>query len=233
MLFVFVPVSCALAFVSRTYERIIVAVLVFFTCRNQETINFISHEGYKGSSTGYEVSIVDLMLLILFFVVITHRRRYKKITMLPPGSFLYFIYFSISLLSMTQSDNLLYSGFEITKMIRMYLCYWILVNWFQRKDNIEYFVRVIPFVIVYIFCYCFMQKYSWGIYQTRGPFPHQNSLVMYMIMFNSLIFSKLMNRNNNQLEDVFLLGIFGLGSLCVIFSLSRAGLLCYAYIAPI
>jgi O-antigen ligase len=167
------------------------------------------------------------MLLVLFFVVAFNRRRYKKLTVLPPGSLLYAIYFAISLLSFSQSDNLLYSGFEITKMIRMYLCYWIMVNWFQDESNIEYFVRVIPFVIIYIFGYTFMQKYAWGIYQCYGPLPHQNSLVMYMIMFNGLIFSKLMNRRNNQVEDVFILGIFGIGSLCVMFTLSRAGLLCY------
>jgi O-antigen ligase len=228
MLLVGVPVSCILAFASKFYERIILLILVFFTCRNQETINFISFEEYRGSSRGYEVSIVDLMLLILFFVVVFNRRRYKKVTVLPPGSLIYFIYFVISLLSFTQADILVYSGFEITKMARMYMCYWIMVNWFQNDDNIEFFVRVIPFVIIYIFGYTFMQKYSWGIYQCYGPLPHQNSLVMYMIMFNGLIFSKLMNRKNHQIEDIFILGVFCLGSLCVMFTLSRAGLLCYA-----
>ena len=228
MLLVGVPISCVVAFCSKTYERIIMAILVFFTCRVQETINFMSYEEYRGTSRGYEVSIVDLMLIILFFVVVLNRRRYKKVTVLPPGSLIYFVYFAISMLSMTQADILVYSGFEVTKMIRMYMCYWILVNWFQRADNIEYFVRLIPFVIIYIFGYCFMQKYSWGIYQCHGPLPHQNSLVMYMIMFNGLVFAKLMNRKSNQFEDIFLLGVFGLGSLCVMFTLSRAGLLCYA-----
>lgn len=228
MLLAFVPISCVLAFSSKFYERIIFTVLIFFTCRNQETINFISFEDYRGTSRGYEVSIVDLMMLILLFVVMTNRKRYKKVYLLPPGSIFYFIYFIISILSITQADIQLYAWAEVCKMARMYICYWLMANWFQNEDNIEFFVRIIPLVVMYIFGYSFMQKYSWGIYQCPGPLPHQNSLVMYMIMYNGLIFSKLMNRKNNILEDFFVFGIFGLGSLCVMFTLSRAGLLCYA-----
>lgn len=228
MLLAFVPISCVLAFSSKFYERVILTVLVFFTCRNQETINFISFEEYRGSTRGYEFSIVDLMMLILLFVVMTNRKRYKKVYLLPPGSIFYFIYFAISVLSITQADIQLYAWAEVCKMIRMYVCFWLMCNWFQNEDNIEFFVRTIPVVVIYIFGYSFMQKYSWGIYQCHGPLPHQNSLVMYMIMYNGLIFSKLMNRKNNIFEDFFVFGIFGLGSLCVMFTLSRAGLLCYA-----
>jgi hypothetical protein len=76
------------------------------------------------------------------------------------------------------------------------------------------------------------QKYFIGIWQAKGPFPHQNSLVMYMIIFNSLILAYVLNKKR-KFRLFWWLVTFSLGSLCIVSTFSRAGIVCFVLSAMV
>ncbi len=227
VLIVGVPVGFVMSRKNPLVEKIVFFLMIFFTSRLHETINFVSRETYRGTSRGFEITLVDLATLIIFFLVLSRAGQYK-IKLLPPGSLLYFIYFMFSLISIMNAGIALYSWFEIWKMVRMYFFFWALYNYIQEFEQLNLLAKYMSFVIIYIFFEVINQKYLKGIYQTNGPFPHQNSLVMYMIVFNSIMLAKLLEFDRDMKSVLYTLGIFGIGSLCIIFTLSRAGMACYA-----
>jgi len=226
VLLIGVPVGYLLALRKPLVEKIVFFMMIFFTCRLGESINFVSHETYRGTSRGFEVTLVDIATLIIFFLVWT-RRSPVKIRLIPPGTFLYLLYFVFSVASISNSGEPLYSWFEVWKMIRMYFFFWTLYNYLDTQEKVEQLFRYFAWMVVYIFLVVIDQKYHLRIYQTNGPFPHQNSLVMYMIIINSLMLAKLLQFDKSFREISWTLIIFGLGSICVISTLSRGGLLCY------
>jgi hypothetical protein len=73
------------------------------------------------------------------------------------------------------------------------------------------------------------QKYFQGRFQSFGPFPHQNSLVMYSIILGSLLFAYLMNKKDiTHLKFSFWVLMFAMVTVNIIATLSRAGLVLYA-----
>jgi hypothetical protein len=227
VLIVGVPVGFTFAKNNKTIENFILFLTLFFTCRVEaETINFLSHETYRGTSRGFEVTLVDIFILILFSLVIYRKNQYK-IKLLPPCSILYFFYFLFSLISIMNSGVDLYSYFEIWKMIRMYFFFWVFYNYIQDTKHIDLILKYISIIIIYIFLLVIEQKYLLGFFQVKGPFPHQNSMAMYLIIFGSIIFAALLNTKKNTLSTYYLLLIFSMSGICIISSLSRAGIACF------
>ncbi|QOR61950.1 O-antigen ligase family protein [Sulfurovum sp. ST-21] len=218
-----VPFNYIMARKFPKYEKVLWFLLLFFTC-NMVDINFFSHEHYRGTSRGFEIGMVDILTFSLLAVIIGRRKEYpiKR----PPGTFLYFTYFFFSLLSLVNSDVYLYSFFELWKMIRMYIFFYVVYNMIRQFEDITDMMVSISIITIYITYIVLKQKYLMGIFQTYGPFPHQNSLVLYMIMYGSMLLSLLLNKEDIKLY--YWLPVFGMASIDIVSTLSRAGLAMYA-----
>lgn len=216
-----VPVLFALVKNSPSRQRWVLAAALFFTSYMID-INFVSMEWYRGTSKGFEVGMVDMATMILFLVVLSKRKQYK-LRLFPPGAWFYIAYFSFSVLSIINSDIYVYSFFEVWKMIRIYLFFWTMYHFIQTKEDLQFILRTISCIVIFIFLTVMKQKYIYHMFQTMGPFPHQNSLVMYLNMFVSLVFSYLMTVKK-IIPSLYWLGIFGMGLACIVSTLSRAGM---------
>ncbi len=217
-----VPIGTALAKKNRKIENLVFFLMVFFTAQ-EVTINFVSREFYRGTSRGFEIGLVDIAMLIILFLIQSRKREYPP-RKFPPGSVLYLMYFLFSWISVINAapGYVVNSYFELWKMVRMFFYFWIIYNYINDWKKFDLFMRIIAINIIYIAIIVFKQKYIEGGFQNSGPFPHQNSLVMYLIIFNSLVFAYLLNRKNIKIW--FWLLVFGLGSFSIISTLSRAGM---------
>jgi len=222
-----VPFGFFMAQRSRLAERIVFFIMMFFSCRLYETINFVSRENYRGTAKGFEVTLVDLATITIFLLIISRRRQFK-LELIPPGSIIFFFYFIFSALSIINAAEALYSFFELWKMIRMYFFFWVLYNYLSDFERFDDFFRNAAFIMIYIFFFVLNQKYREGLWQCRGPFPHQNSLVMYTIIFSSMFFARFLNKDDPPKVFLFYLTIFGMCAICIVSTLSRAGMACFA-----
>lgn len=220
-----VPAGIILAYSNKFVERIVIFLMMFFTCNLSFTINFETVKDYRGTSRGYEIGVVDLTALIIFGVMILKPKF--KIKLFPPGSLLYAVYLGFSILSIQNSANTMYSWWEVLKMIKMFFFYMVLYNYFTDFGQIRKFLQVMPFLVVYMFM---MVLYQWrmGIYQPYGPFTHQNSLAMYLMTIGSIFLAALLEIRLKQFKLIYVTGIFGLCCLIEVMTLSRAGVVCYA-----
>lgn len=209
---------------SRRLRTAMIPLMVFLTVKTQD-INFISMETYRGTAKGFEVSLVDLVALgCLGYLLL--RRRDIKLTPWPPGSTFFLLFFLGSALSVVNAASPLLVAFELFKMLRMYLMFWVFSHWVQEPGQLKWFLRSVAIVMLYIFYEMLTQKYLQGMWQARGPFPHQNSLVMYVNLFNCLLFAYVLNQKRaSAASSLFWLGLLAVGMLCTVFTFSRGGMM--------
>jgi len=214
-----VPIGIKMAKKNIFVEKAVFFLLLFFTTK-EITINFVSRETFRITTRGFEISLVDCLLMILFALVMERRSSFKIHK--PKGWVLFSLYFLFSLMSVVNSESYLFSAFELSKMIRMYFFLWVVYNYVNSQDQFADLMNYIAIIIIFIFLTVIKQKYIDGVFQTPGPFPHQNSLVMYMIIFNSLVLSYLLN--NPKVNFAFWGVVFAMGGVVIISTLSRAGM---------
>lgn len=201
------------------YEKVLWFLLLFFTC-NMVDINFVSMENYRGTSKGFEIGMVDIVVFSLLAVVIGRKKEFPLRK--PPGTFLYWTYFFFSVLSLVNSDVLVYSFFELWKMLRMYIFFYVVYNMIRTFEDITDLMVSISLITIFITYVVLKQKYLMGIFQTYGPFPHQNSLVLYMIVFGAMLLGLLLNKEDGKM--LYWLPVFGMSGIDIISTLSRGGM---------
>lgn len=219
VLFIGVPIAVIFAKRFVWVEKLFWFLLLFFTA-STEDINFFSMETYRGTSRGFEIGLVDITAIILFFVI--YSRKDKFPIKMPPASYIYFTYFTFSLISIINSDVYIYSFFELWKMVRMYFYFFVVYNLIRSFEDIEEFIKYMLIIVAYITLMVLKQKYLEGMFQVKGPFPHQNSLVMYMIVYGSIFLSYALNAKKAKLY-VWITS-FGAASVDIISTLSRGGM---------
>jgi len=213
-----VPINFRLAIKYPLYEKLLWFLMVFFTVYMID-INFVSMEWYRGTSKGFEIGMVDITVFSLLAVLIRRKKEFPLKR--PPGSVLYFIYFFFSAISIINSDILIYSFFELWKMARMYLFFYVVYNMIRKLEDLDLIMLFISWNTIYITLIVLKQKYLLHIFQTPGPFPHQNSMVMYMIVFGSVLLAYALNKKANIM---YWLPVFGAAAIDIISSFSRGGM---------
>jgi len=190
---------------------------------NQTSINFFSHETYRGSSRGMEISIVYLCAATILLTLFLIRGRLKLFPDL--GIKIYFFYFLYCIFSILNAENALYSYFEIWKMLMMFLIFLAIYHYLQFTGDLDTLMYAISFVVLFGFLFI-LQDYLSGRYQARGVFPHQNSLGMYMLLAGTLFFSRFFN-GRGKLKDLFFAGVFLIAALSLLRTFSRGAIACF------
>lgn len=219
VLFIGVPVGFIFARKFPFVEKILCFLLLFFTAKTED-INFFSMESYRGTARGFEIGLVDITAMILFLLIFS--RREKKPLELPPGTFLYAVYFFFSAISIINSDVYIYSFFELWKMVRMYFYFFVVYNLITSFKDIKQFLIYMYIIVMFITMIVLKQKYLEGMFQTMGPFPHQNSLVMYMIVYGSIFLSYILNYH--KVNVYIWIVAFGACAVDILSTLSRGGM---------
>lgn len=183
-------------------------------------IAFFGEPYYRGTSRGYEIALFDLVNLGILLALINK----KHFTYFPPGSILYLIYYLLSAISLINADSRLISGYELLKMVLMYLFFLVAYNHLIRFKNLKIILYSLAIVLILNFISMINQKYIQGYYQPSGLFPHRNSTAMFVNLLAPIFLSYLLNCNLKRKEFVFFLGIFTVCAISVVFALSRGAI---------
>ena len=211
---------------NRKYMRCaFLAVLLPVMMFNQVSINFFSHETYRGTSRGMEVSLVYLIALAM---LIGMWILYRKKPLLPDtGSKIYLVYFLLCIPSLINADNALFSWFEMWKMIMMYIVF--LCTYYYLYYTRDFNTVMIGFGIVAAVTFLTVVfQHVKGIHQANGLFPHQNSMGMYMCLIAPVFFAYYFNRNKGWKRFLFA-GFFLAASAACMRTYSRGAMVCLPF----
>jgi hypothetical protein len=230
-LFLGVPFLTLLWYSSKQAQKIGAFLLILSIPFNEVAgINFFTDPSYRGTSRGFEVTLTDLIATsILFFLYIKN----KKIILFPKGSVFYIIYLMISFISILNSESRVHSGWELQKMLLMYLFFLTLYNYIVFSKNIDIILKSLCFLIIINFIIILNQKYITGYYQPSGLFAHRNSTSMFINLIAPIFLSLLLNLKIKNLSFYYYLIIYALCTITVIFALSRGAIFFFPIAAAI
>ena len=179
-----VPPLAVLLSMNRNWMKYAIWAMIGALAVYQNTaINFFSHEQYRGSSRGMEVSVVYLFAAALLIASAVKRVRPHWVPSW--GAALFLAYFALCLPSWSAAENTLFSWMEIWKMIMLYLTYLSIRAYLNVTDDVKPLVKGLAVFVVLNFLLMVKDHLS-GVYQPHGVFPHQNGLAMAMHLFANL-----------------------------------------------
>ncbi len=180
------PLAVLLSF-GRTWMKYAVWAMIGALAVYQNTaINFFSHEHYRGSSRGMEVSVVYLLAAAILLASMLKHKFPKLVPSV--GAALFVVYFALCLPSWGAADNVLFSWMETWKMIMLYLTYLSVRAYLDVTDDVKPVVKGLAAFVLLNFLLLVKDHLS-GVYQPHGVFPHQNGLAMAMHLFANMFFA--------------------------------------------
>ena len=192
---------------------------------NQVSINFFSHETYRGTSRGMEVSLI---YLIAFAMLIGMCILFGKKSAFPDaGSKIFLIYFLICIPSIMNAANTLFSWFELWKMIMMYAVFITTYYYLYNYRNFYNIMLAFGIVATVTFLTVVFQHVR-GIHQANGFFPHQNSMAMYMSLIAPIFFAYYFNSNKGWKRWLFA-AFFLMASAACMRTYSRGAMVCLPF----
>ena len=221
LIFLYVlPFMTAICCFFHLFRHIFFAAMVFFTSSDY-SIHIYSLPYWKGTSRGYAFSAVYLFAVPLLLSTLILPKY--KVKLFPPGFFFYFLYFLAALISGVNAIHMHPWGFEICKMVWMYVIFLAAFNYLNNCKDLRFFICVISIILIYVFLIGLKQKYIHGLLQVRSTFPHQNSLSLYLELFGLLLLGVLMNERMSKLMFLLVSAGFSCAVLLILFTFSRGG----------
>ena len=213
------PLAVLLSF-GKTWMKYAVWAMIGALAVYQNTaINFFSHEHYRGSSRGMEVSVVYLLAAAILLSSMLKHRLPKLVPSL--GAALFVVYFALCLPSWGAAENVLFSWMETWKMIMLYLTYLSVRAFLNVADDVKPLVKGLAVFVVLNFL-LMAKDHLLGVYQPHGVFPHQNGLAMAMHLFANMFFAMfLVNGWRRSWLDV---AAFVAATACIVRTYSRGAL---------
>jgi hypothetical protein len=213
------PLLARYAARSEVVRRWLVGLMAFSVFHTVD-INLIT-ELYRGDSTGIEVTLLDLMALALYAA---QRRRRVPTPDGPRFTWVRFLYLGVAILSMTASPSLMLSWFSVWKIVRMYFVFSVLFVEFAELAQVRAALMGLAAGVISQGVMAVEQRYLGGLVRAVGSQPHPNSLAMLVNLVIPVSLALLLSGHWKRLNAAVLLT----GSVCVVLSLSRGGILMLA-----
>ena len=215
------PLSFLLFINMRWIKWLFFGIAVSICLYETTAINFFSHEEYRGTARGMEVSLAYLLSLAMLIALFA---RGKSKGWFPEVGFKLFLpYFLLCLPSLASAADCLISWFEIWKMMMLYIVYLATCTYLNATDDLKTILWMFCILVLVNMALVGISHYS-GVYQPHGFFPHRNSMAMAMQLFGNLFFaSYLVNGTRTFFGKMSLLAC-GSAVLCTLWSFSRGAI---------
>lgn len=204
--------------------RVFAFIIMLYCISNLLIIHIDPVPDWTGTARGYPFTMVDFIMLMLLGSLIGLRGY--RFVFFPPGVWFYFLYFLFGLISVYNAVFLDGWGFEVLKMVWMYLFFITCYNFIMFHRDLQPIIYTIGITLTVMFLVALKQKYFGSYYQIPSTFPHQNSMGMFCIMYTSIILSILFNERLGGWEYALVGFFLACGGGLMVFSLSRGGLMC-------
>jgi len=185
-------------------------------------VNFFSHEWYRGTSRGFEVSLLDVLALSLLGSSVLAPRRGESRGYWPASLGLMLLFFLYSCANVAISDPQLFGLFELFKMLRAFIL--VLAVAFYLRSERE--LRLLIFSLGMLVCYegllALEQRYVEGQHRVPGSIDDSNSLSVFLCLTTPIFVAAFNSRIPKLLKLLCILAI-PLASVAMILTISRAG----------
>lgn len=185
-------------------------------------VNFVSREWYRGSTRGFEFSLMDILSISIFFSLLLRPHRGQKRWYWPAALGFMLLFFLYGCFSVAVSDPQLFGLFELSKMLRGLIVFLAAALFVRTNRELRLLVVALGCAVCWQGALGFYQRYHYGTYRVGGIIGDPNSLSMYLCMV-SPVFVAAITSNFPKWVKCLCAAALLLGGLGVILTISRTG----------
>ncbi len=255
ILFLFSGFFACRVFKSAVY---VVFGLMILSLGNIDTfsITFFAHESYKMATRGFEVSLADLCAIVLFLHLITSVPK-RELVKFPPMMVPQLLFIGIAILSWSFSKSSvanplagintgprdlalqqamepifqlwLYPWFEITKLFRGMLIFWITVNLSKDETFIKVMYAMFAVMILYFTAKSLFLRYVLHVNRVTAGIGHYNNFNTFIGLMGSFLLPlAFIARRFITSAGVWLLILCTV--ICIVLTISRSALFAFGIV---
>jgi hypothetical protein len=187
-------------------------------------VNFWSLDWYRGTTCGFEVSLVDTISLSLLISMLLRPRPGEKRWFWPASLGWMIIYFLFASFCVALADPKIFGMFELSKMLRGLVMFLAAAMYLRSERELRIFIFALGVVVCYQGLSAITERYYYGVVRVYGTVDDSNSLSMYFLTTAPVFVAVITSKVSKYLK---LLGAaaIGLAFIGVILTISRTGLI--------
>jgi hypothetical protein len=187
-------------------------------------VNFVSRDWYRGTTRGFEVSLVDILSLSLLVGGLLAPRRGEARGYWPASFGLMILLFLYACFNVGMADPRLFGWFELSKMVRG-LTIFLAVAFFVRSEReLKLLLAALAVVVCFEGLLALKQRYLNGVHRVFGTIDDSNSLSFFFCTTVPVLAAAL---NSRMPRLVKILSVAGIALACVgvVLTISRTGVM--------
>jgi hypothetical protein len=187
-------------------------------------INFASRDWYRGTTRGFEVSLVDVISLSLLVSAVVRPRTGEKRWFWPASLGLMVIYFLYASFCVGVADPKIFGLYELSKMLRGLVIFLAAAFYLRSERELRLFLWALGTAVCFEGFLALQQRYIYGMHRVSGTVDDSNSLSMYFCT-TAPVFAAVLTSRLPKLLKLFGGLAIALAFVGVILTISRAGLI--------
>jgi hypothetical protein len=224
LLFIAASGGVLLCTISRRMRDLFFFALITLSAVTENVdVNFVSRDWYRGTTRGYEVSLVDTIAISVLVGSLLRPRRGARRWFWPPGLGLMIIYFGYACLCVAEADPKLYGYFQLLKMVRGMIIFTAVATFVRGERELRLMLFALGLIVCWEGLLALVQRYHDGIHRVFGTVDDSNSLSMYFCM-TAPVFVAVINSRLPKFLKLLGATAVALAFVGVVLSISRAGL---------
>lgn len=217
-----------LASLSKRIRDFFFVLLVFLApVIERVDVNFVSREWYRGTSRGFEVSVLDILSFSLLASSLLAPRRGESRGYWPASLGLLVLFFFYCCFNVAISDPRLYGYFELFKLVRGMVLFLAVAFYLRSERELQLLIFALCACVCYQGLLAFKQRYWDGVHRVFGTVDDSNSLSVFFCTTAPLFVAAINSRIPRALK-VICAGTLMLAAVAEILTISRAGVIIIA-----
>ena len=193
------------------------------------SMNFFSHYWYRGTTRGFEFSLIDVLAIGVLVGSVLLPRPDEKRWFWPAGFSLMLLLFAYACGNVFFADPKIYGLFELSKMLRGLIFFLAAAMFIRGERELSILVVALGCAVCFEGAMALRQRLLMGIYRVTGTLDDPNSLSMYLCTL-SPIFVAAATSTLPKFVRWFSTLVIAVATVSIVLTLSRAGIPIFAFI---
>ncbi len=208
----------------RARDFFFVAMLVLAPMTEDYDVNFVSRDFYRGTTRGFEFSLVDILSISLLFSALLLPRKGQSRGYWPASFGLMLLFFAYACFNVGIADPRLFGLFELSKMVRGLTIFLAVAFFIRGERELRLFLLGLGLIISYEGILALKQRYIYGLHRVPGSVDDSNSLSVLLCSTAPIFVAAINSQIPKWLKGLSAAAI-ALACVGVILTISRMGVI--------
>ncbi len=185
-------------------------------------VNFVSHEWYRGTSRGFEVSLLDVFAVGLLVSSLLVPRRGESRGFWPVSLGIMLLFFAYACFNVAVSEPQIFGCFGLFEMFRGCMVMLAVAFYLRTERELRLLLITLGLLVCYEGLLALKQRYMDGVHRVPGSIDDSNSLSVFLCL-TAPVFVAMFNSRLPIWYKLLSVAALALAGVAEILTISRAG----------